>query len=137
MRRIKDYSKHKKTMRIIGVPLIIFGIIICILGFTSFTNGDFDSFGLTAGMYLGGFLMAGIGAMLIFVSFARPVSKYYATEMSPAMQITGESIGTGLKNSGFGNNKTQTKEIIKIKCPHCGYLESEDADFCSKCGKKI
>jgi len=28
-------------------------------------------------------------------------------------------------------------EIIKIKCPNCGYLENEDAKFCSKCGKKI
>lgn len=122
-------------MRAIGIPLLIIGAILCIYEFVSITSGGYGSLGRYGIFYIGGFFMVAVGLMLIVASFVRPVSKYYATEMSPALKITGESIGEGLKESGFGT--PQTKEVIKIKCPHCGYLESEDAEFCSKCGKKI
>jgi hypothetical protein len=123
-----DYSKYKNVMRAVGIPLLIIGIIMVIYGFTSFSRGNIFIFGL------GGFLTV-IGFGLISFSLIRPVSKYYATEATPAIKIASEAIGEGLKDSGVG--RTQTKEVIKIKCPHCGYLESEDAEFCSKCGKKI
>ena len=132
---IPDYSKHKKLMRIIAIPLIVIGLIICIYGFTSFGTGDFEDSQLSGLLFIGGFGITAVGLILLFMSLTRPIGKYYATELSPAMRITGESVGKGLKESGFG--KSETKEVIKVKCPHCGYLESEDADFCSKCGKKI
>jgi len=152
-----NYSKHKNVMRAVGIPLLIIGIILVIVGFISFAspNPDDPKVGVDSheefrekmdrssdrhmsSMFMigaGGFMTV-IGFALVGASAARPVSKYYASEMSPAMKIAAESIGEGLKESGaFGQN--QPKEIIKIKCPHCGYLESEDADFCSKCGKKV
>jgi S-adenosylmethionine synthetase len=151
-----DYSKHKKTMRVIGMPMLIIGIILTIVGFISFASPHPDDpkvgvdshkeFGekmdRSANRHLTSMFMFGAGGLMIVFGFAlvgtsaaRPISKYYSTEMSPAMKIAAESIGEGLKESGaFGAGQ---KEIIKIKCPHCGYLESEDADFCSKCGKKI
>lgn len=121
---MKDYSEYKKIMKLLGIIMIIIGIILIILGW-----------GVSGLMYIGGGFIAMIGFVLLRTAFIRPVSKYYATEMSPAIEIAGGSIGKGLKESGLGNS--QTKEVIKIKCPHCRYLESEDADFCSKCGKKI
>ena len=132
---IPDYSKHKKLMRIIAIPLIIIGAVICIYGFTSFGKGDFDSSTTSSILFVGGFFLVGVGFMLLFASLTRPISKYYATEMSPALKITGESLGEGLKDSGYG--KSETKEVVKVKCQNCGYLDSEDAEFCSKCGKKI
>jgi len=26
---------------------------------------------------------------------------------------------------------------VRIKCRNCGYLETEDAEFCSKCGQRL
>jgi len=144
-------------MRLIGVPLLIIGIILIIVGFLSFISPhpDDPQVGVNSHdefrekmhrssdrhttyllMFGAGGFIAMIGFGLVGATLARPVSKYYATEMSPAVQITGESIAEGIKKSGLATTQ-QTKEIIKVKCPHCGYLESEDADFCSKCGKKI
>lgn len=100
-----------------------------IIGFTSFSSGSFIIFGL------GGFMVV-IGFGLISISIVRPVSKYYATEASPAIKIASQSLGEGLKESGFGSSK-EPNQIIKVKCPHCGYLDSEDAEFCSKCDKKL
>ena len=125
----KDYKTLKIMMRAIGIPLLVIGIIMVIIGFSSFSSGSIMIFGL------GGFMVV-IGFGLISISIVRPVSKYYATEASPAIKIASQSVGEGLKQSGFGVSQ-QPKQIIKVKCPHCGYLESEDADFCSKCGKKI
>ena len=135
MKNMKDYSEYKKIMIGVGIPLLLLGIVLAIFGFISFTRGGFQSAGVNAMIFMGGAIMAMFGLVLIKFAVIRPVSKYYATELSPAMKISGQSLGEGLKESGFGT--TQQKEIIKIKCPHCGYLESEDAEFCSKCGKKI
>jgi len=154
---MEDYSEHKKAMRMIGIPLLLIGVILTIVGFVSFAspNPDDPQVGVDSHqefrekmdrsaerhlnsmfMFGGGAFMAMIGFGLVSASATRPVSKYYATELSPAMKITGQSIAEGIKESGLISSKEST-EIIKIKCPHCGYLESEDAGFCSKCGKKI
>ncbi|KAA0006002.1 MAG: hypothetical protein DRM98_03835 [Thermoplasmata archaeon] len=133
--KMQDYSKYKTIMRVVGIPLMIIGLIIWIFFFINFGRAGFESAQTNALLSMGGFVLFAIGVMLVRLSIIRPVSKYYATELSPAMEIAGQSIGKGLNQSGFG--KSKVKEVIKIKCPHCGYLESEDAEFCSKCGKKL
>lgn len=30
-----------------------------------------------------------------------------------------------------------SKNVIKVRCPHCGELNDEDAEFCKKCGGKM
>jgi len=133
---MKDYSSYKTTFIAIGIPLLVIGVVISIIGFTSFTSQGFNSAGLNALLFMVGAFMAFIGIALLRLSIIRPVSKYYATELSPAIKTASKSFGEGLKESGY-KNSSEVKEVIKIKCPHCGYLESEDADYCSKCGKKI
>ena len=125
---MRDYSEYKTIMRGVGLPLFVIGIILVIYSFVSFSFGNMALFAV------GGFMMV-IGFGLLSFSLVRPISKYYATEGSPAIKIASKSFGDGLKESGVLSNTK--KEIIKIKCPHCSYLESEDAEFCSKCGKKI
>lgn len=129
----RDYSQYKKVMIPLGIILLALGIIIIIFSMVTMfgTSNSLGWFGLSTG----GLLMIFFGAVLLKFSFIRPISEYYATEMSPAITTTGHALGTGLKESGaLGSSQ---KEIIKVKCPHCGYLDSEDAEFCSKCGKKI
>jgi predicted nucleic-acid-binding Zn-ribbon protein len=122
-------------MRIIGLPFLILGIILLIFGFVSFATGSFSQALGNMAIFAAGGIMMVIGFGLVSLSIVKPMSKYYATEASSAIKIASKSFGEGIKESNvLANNR---KEIIKIKCPHCGYLESEDADFCSKCGKKI
>ena len=132
---MKDYTKHKTVMRVVGITLLIIGVILLLIGITNFVSGSFEEALSNMAMFAaGGFLLV-IGLMFIALTIIRPMTKYYATEAHPGLQTAGHAIGSGLKESGFG--KSETKEIIKIKCPHCGYLESEDAEFCSKCGRKV
>ena len=129
----KDYSQHKKVMIPLGIILLILGIIIIIFSMVTMfgTSSSLGWFGFSAV----GLLMIFFGVVLLKFSFIRPISKYIATEASPAITKASHAIGQGLKESGAFDSSQ--KEIIKVKCPHCGYLESEDADFCSKCGKKL
>ena len=93
---------------------------------------------------LGGMLIM-VGLVMIYYSQLRRITSYMATETAPAVTTTthaaGDGLMTGINEAGGIKinmaNQGATKEIIKVKCPHCGYLESEDAEFCSKCGNKI
>ena len=44
------------------------------------------------------------------------------------------TINVNHTHDGNGNG---SNTVIKVRCPHCGYLESEDAVYCSKCGKSM
>lgn len=122
-------------MKMIGFPLLVIGFLFIAINFFNFGTGSFVEARSNMLMFALGSFMVVIGFGLVRMSLTRPVSEYYATELSTATEITGESIGRGLYKSGFGGSGQ--KEIIKIRCSHCGYLETEDAIFCSKCGKKI
>lgn len=130
-------ANTRKKLRIIGIPLMIIGIIIIIYSFITFFGSFSNSYEETSrnsitwfGLSALGMILLFIGGILFYFSIIRPVSKYIAAEASPAVTTVSEAFGKGVK-------KTETEEVIKIKCPHCGYLESEDAEFCSKCGKKL
>ena len=45
--------------------------------------------------------------------------------------------GKATINVNHTGNGNDGNVIIKVRCPHCGYLESEDAIYCSKCGKNM
>jgi hypothetical protein len=100
-----------------------------------------------------GFVMLMIGGMLLYYSVIGRVASYFADEVSPAIHTVTEAAGSGfsrgtqrgggikfdLHSSGQSHvgQASKQREIIKIKCRNCGYLDTEDADFCSKCGHKI
>ena len=143
---MRDYSKLKIVMLAIGIILLLAGIILLIYGFINF-GGFFGSFsgtleetsssGFSSIMTIagGGFMLV-IGIGLVYISQFRRVASYVATEASPGLRTASHAIGQGLKESGAMGG-SEKKEVIKIKCKNCGYLDSEDAEFCSKCGKKI
>lgn len=61
------------------------------------------------------------------------------------MQMTDKSIdlmdqavqGKATININHTGNGSEGNTVIKVRCPHCGYLESEDAVYCSKCGRSM
>ena len=155
----KKYTGVKKGILAIGVPLLIIGIILLILGLMTFGSGfgssdssfgemnQLASKGFSSVIFMagGGFLLI-IGIGLIYFSQIGRVASYVATETAPAVETVGHAVGKGvaggisdaggIKTTSSSTEVTDTKDI-RIKCRHCGFLESIDAEFCSKCGKKI
>lgn len=132
---MKDYSRYKVLMRMMGIPLLGIGFLLIVNTFFNFGTNSLIEARSQMNMFALGSFMVFIGFWLVRVSLTRPVSEYYATELSPATELTGRSIWKGLYQSDFG--RSEPKEIIKIRCSYCGYIETNDARFCSKCGNKI
>jgi hypothetical protein len=144
-------SSTKIALRAIAIPMIIIGIILAYLGFSEFGSFDFSGDSAAILKIFAGSALLGFGGMLLYISFIGRVASYYAQELSPAIDTASSAMGAGIsrgiKESGgikldTGDSipsitSATSQEIIKIKCRNCGYLETEDADICSKCGQKI
>ena len=81
---------------------------------------------------MGGILVIGLGGAMARFAFMKPVSEIVATETSGAVEHSstalGRGIGAGLAQSGH------TLGGVRVRCRACGFLDSEDAKFCSSCG---
>jgi hypothetical protein len=137
---------------VLGAILLVVGIIIAIIGLVTIVGGGFlagpatTSFGTMAtGMFATfiGFSMAGTGTFLLYLSFLGSVASFYAEETKPAIRTVGEGAGEGLatgirKGGGIRTEGERGgKDVVKVKCRECGYLDTEDATYCSNCGKKL
>ena len=75
-------------------------------------------------------------AIALRLGLVRPVTGYVATEAAPAIETAATAFGTGLRDAGFGAPGVGGT-VVRVKCRNCGYLETEDAEFCSKCGQRL
>ena len=146
---MKENARKKgRALITIGALVVIVGFAIMIWGIVGIANiglGDIDfSFmwkiivgGAVAGL---GAIPFGVGIYFYMASKMEKISKFYSRATAPSMKYTTEQVtdglATGLKKHGMGIG-TGGKEVVKIKCRNCGYLETEDAEFCSKCGQSM
>ncbi len=126
---------------VIGLPLMFLGPLVgFMLGASSFLSGG--GFGaILAGpvaMFVG-FLLAGAGLIMLKFGFMKAYTEVTATETAGAVEHAsaagGRGLGRGLKESG-AMDSLSGRTIVKVRC-HCGYLETEDAKFCSDCGNAM
>jgi hypothetical protein len=139
-----DHEQKKQSMKLLGLVLLlvggvvlVFGVIQLIDAFSAFSDiSDIESgfpigdFFVSMIITIVGFLLFMFGIQMSFLSRAGGISRYFARESAPAARIMTEAIGEGL-SKGFGTGSG--KEVVKVRCPNCNYLESEDAVYCSKC----
>jgi len=155
------YATTKTMMRVGGGLLILIGAILLLSGLPRFMSmpeihdpGDPDFGVIDTSDQTSGFIMSGIGMFcvvggisLLRISFLGRYAHYVVSESRDAVEIVGRTAGRsmarGLRDSGgfkvdiSDALPTQTREVVKVKCRQCGYLETEDATFCSKCGSRI
>ncbi|HEX9339874.1 MAG TPA: zinc ribbon domain-containing protein [Thermoplasmata archaeon] len=128
----------------VGLALFFLAILPVLLAINQFAS---DPWGTAPGVVLGSFFLSfvlsgigmvlmGIGGYALRFGLVRPVTTYVATEASPGIETAVTAIGQGLRQAGFGPSPTGSN-AIRVKCRNCGYLETEDADFCSKCGQRL
>ena len=151
----EEYQTMKENARRKGRTLIAIGSLVVIVGFAVMIWGIIDivnlgledmDFSFMLKIIIGG-AVAGIGAIpfgvgiyFYMASKMEKISKFYSRATGGAMKYSTEQVtdglATGLKKHGMGIG-TGEKEVIKVKCRNCGYLDTEDAEFCSKCGKAL
>jgi hypothetical protein len=139
----ENARKRGRTLITIGLLIVVVGIAVLIWGFTDIGNIDItEGFGFIAKIAIGGFLTVpgiaifGFGMYFYMASKMDKIAKFYSHATGPAMKYTTENVtdgfASGLEKHGMSLGG---KEVVKVKCRNCGYLETEDAEFCSKCGQ--
>src|SRR5881628_2763890 len=118
----------------IGLVLFFLSFVPILLAFNSFMQDPFGSAGSMFGSFFVSFLIGAIG--IITLGLVRPVTGYVATEAAPAIQTAATAFAAGIREAGFGASGV-AGSLIRVKCRNCGYLETEDAEFCSKCGQRM
>lgn len=158
-----DHSTKRRQISIVSVLLFVVGLSVLAYGLMQFSSGflrpsseffadpnrvmDEDRRSGFTGilcMFAGGVTLmfavralfyARAGSILRYAAAeTAPVAKdtfnYLADETQEGVQKLAGAVAKGRTASGGG-------EVIKVRCRQCGYLESEDAKFCSGCGRGI
>jgi ABC-type multidrug transport system fused ATPase/permease subunit len=140
----EEYNQTKVKLKKRSRGLLVFGVLILIGAITmiilSFVFSDFGpNFALMfPAMFLIfiGFVLCMISLQLWYATKVDKISRYMSKATGDSAKYTTEKVtdgfASGLEKHGMGLGR---KETIKIKCRNCGYLETEDAEFCSKCGQ--
>ncbi len=146
----------------IGLVVLIIGVLVTVAGVgTMFSTppmppltGNFQQdqaagdawFQQSSAQGAAGFAMAAIGMILLFFGAValqfgtvRPVTRYLAGETSPAVETASEAMARGLMKGGLSvpHGPEPPTTVVKVKCKSCGYLDTEDATYCSRCGQPL
>lgn len=103
------------------------------------SGGIFGAFILSFCLGAAGLIILAIGGIALRFGMIRPVASYVAAEAGPAITSVAESAGLGFRG-GFGGTPVAAPDAhpdVRVKCRNCGYLDSEDATYCSKCGQPL
>ncbi len=141
------------ALQIVGLVVLIAGLVLfglAIATMAGFANamdefsgsGDVGSMGgrmARAAIFgFSGVFTIAIGAMLTSLGFRKPMSELAATDTSIAVEHSSTAMGRGLaRGLHEAGGLSRGRDIVKVKCRACGFLESEDAKFCSQCSKKM
>ena len=148
--RKESHNQFRNTFRILGLIIFPLGVILTIGGFLSFvgmiSSGDtnFGSVPLKMIIFGAGGSMLVVGGWFLVMGYQGKIYRYHAMEAKDAVTIAGDGAGEGLargvrRGGGikFDPGRSRSREVVKIRCRKCGYLDSEDAKYCSKCGARI
>ena len=139
--KLKDRSKK---LFIAGISLLAIAAILIILSFV------YSDFGPNLALFIPAFFVIFIGIVMCMIGFqlwyatkVDKIANYMSRATGDSAKYTTEKVtdgfATGLEKHGMGLGGLGggANEVIKVKCRNCGYLETEDAEFCSKCGQSI
>ena len=144
----ENARKRGRTLITIGLLIVVAGLAILVWGIIDVINiglGDMD-FSFMWKMIIGatvssaGIIPFAVGMYFYMASKAEKIAKFYSRATGGAMKYTTEKVtdgfATGLSKHGMSIGGGG-KEVIKVKCRNCGFLDTEDAEFCSKCGQTM
>lgn len=123
-------AEYRNVFRVLGVVLVIGGAATCIWGFTSFVGADEFPGASTVVAFLGGFLVAAVGLMLLQAGFMGAQARYAAGETMPVVKDSAEYLSDGQGILGVGRSAGPY-------CSKCGVRNDADATFCDSCGQRL
>ena len=152
----RKLKKSSKICLAIGIPVLIAGIVLFIIGFSNFNSSSISTAGskmamLAAGSFVIfiGFVLIAVGVYTTFFAHAREISSYTASSVAPVIKDTAEylapttnnvvkgiagSISEGIAQGKSAVNKNGEEVVV---CQKCRKKNHKDAKFCSNCGSEL
>ena len=132
---LEKHKKTKKTLKIVGIIMLVVGAGLTITGLVSF----FSAMGTSNPPKLFwcafvGFILLGIGGSITALGFQKEMKRYIKNESVPIFNEMGQEIKTGVTAMTQTINDTISDK--KIIC-RCGEENEQGSKFCSKCGSPL
>ena len=153
----RKLKKSSKICLAIGIPVLIAGIVLFIIGFSNFNSSSISTAGSKMAMLAGGsfvifigFVLSAVGIYTTFFAHAREISSYTASSIAPVIKDTAEYLAPTTNNvvkeisesvsEGIAKGKSSSNKGAnagKVVCQNCGHKNESTAKFCSNCGNAI
>lgn len=131
----KKHLKIKKILKIIGPIVLVTGVALAIAGLVDFAINmrKFEQPKLFFLFFIG-FPCIGVGSMLTAMGFKKEMMTYVKNEATPVFNEMGHDIAPGISAI---SNAVRNPDNVKRVCPVCGEENSDDNNFCKKCGNPL
>jgi uncharacterized protein YacL len=137
----ENLKKRSKKLFTAGAVVAVIGVIFIILSIIYADFGPNFAF-LFPGVFtiFIAIVLCMIGFQLYWATKVDKISNYMSKATGGSAKYTTEKVtdgfATGLEKHGMSIGGGG-KEVVKVKCRNCGYLETEDAKFCSQCQQPL
>jgi hypothetical protein len=146
---VTQVSESRKNTYLLGQIILGIGVLLFLSNFVIFgaSFGDFSNFAgkirQQMGLAFGGMICIVIGAFLMKLGKYGKAGAGFTLDpeqerldKEPINRSIGGQLSDILDEAGI-NKAGGSKEIIKIRCTHCQYLNDEADKFCGGCGKSL
>lgn len=136
------HAKTKKTIKTVGLVLVICGAILDIVFFVDIF-ASMSSFGAPNLFFCGfiGFPMTGIGAMLLSIGFRKEINSYMKNENVPVVNDAVQELKPAVKAVAEAvkevGSEVKTESAKTTVCPSCGKVNQPENNFCDGCGTQL
>lgn len=144
------YNGTARTLRIIGWPILIIGILCMGAGMASFfvgmTNQEMPQLFFLC--FIGAPVMMG-GIVCLSLGYRKKMGEFMATQTAPVakdftnymLDNTSDSLANtfGKISAAVNKNKpnSQVEGVTANTCAKCGHVNPADSKFCAKCGAPL
>jgi hypothetical protein len=153
--QLRDQAGVRSALRIGGAIIATIGLILIIVGITSFfsTFGSFDSSSMGPPkhfwMLFAGMPLLFLGIAMLGWGFLGTTTRYTAGEVAPTVKDTLDYVGfgaganettcakCGTTNSADAKFCDHCGSALSVNCHSCGHANAADSAFCSECGKPL
>jgi hypothetical protein len=147
----KEISPGREFAYYLGGILTVIGILmfsspfLCVgIGLLFRNEKTFEPFLFSFGAAFIGFFIIAIGQMIRQVGekgmsgsgvILNP--EQAREDLEPYSRMAGGMLRDALDEADIHPKTDRVEKVIMLKCPACGHLNDEDANFCQKCGTKL
>lgn len=138
-----NHTNKRNILRVIGPAVLVLGIALTAISFTTVVMGDPFAHPGRAGLAFAGMPLMFVGLVLSGMGYAGAVARYHAGEYAPVAEDTFNHVAEGTKDgvrtlaSAIGEGLRGEAEGNESICPACGAGNEAGSKFCDQCGNAL